>query len=230
MGRVTYLIFLILLFVGCQKTKSKQENVEISKTKHDTYLDIPIDTLLNSDTYLILGNKNAQIKIVSKNNTSNYIEYKLIDSIGDICFLGKNLDEKTLEIYEKFKPKASFSDYEVKIYSGKLKAPDFNSYPWAKKYITAIKEECNKGINFAGKYTLVIWGCGSPCQDGVIVDRTNGKIYKGYFSSLGSEFKKDSQLIIFNSGLINTETQLMILHKITKVYSAIWNGTEFLKL
>ena len=56
------------------------------------------------------------------------------------------------------------------------------------------------------------------------------QIHDGYFSTYGSEFKKDSKLIIINSALIDEKTKLMNLHNIVDVSTEIWNENEFKKL
>ncbi|PVW11503.1 hypothetical protein [Marixanthomonas spongiae] len=228
-----YLIILLIFIVGCQKKTSNDKKIDstkIEEAKKPKFLTESIDTLINSKGYLVIGNKSAEIEIIKVADSLKFSDFKIIDFKNDILFVAKNLDKKRFEVYEKYNPKVTFSDFKVKIYNGELVEPDFEKFPWAKRNITRIKEECKNGINFAGKYTLVIWGCGSPCQSGVIVDRTNGKIYNDYFSTYGSEYKKDSSLIIFNSALIDEKTQLMSLHNIVEVSTEIWNGTEFKKI
>ncbi|WP_162623208.1 hypothetical protein [Confluentibacter sediminis] len=188
-----------------------------------------IDTLINTADYLIIGNKKAEIKIVNDKDSLNFPNFKVVDKKNNILIIAKNLDETKFKVYEKLNPKYNFDKYQSEIYNGKLAEPDFNSYPEAKRYITRIKEECKNGINFAGKYTLVIWGCGSSCQSGVIVDRINGKIYGDYLSALGSEFRKDSRMIILNSGLIDEETELINFHNMAELSVKLWNGSEFIK-
>lgn len=54
--------------------------------------------------------------------------------------------------------------------------------------------------NFDGAFTVVTWGCGSPCQQGVMVDRTDGKIYwLPDTASYGYEYHAESSLLIMNS-------------------------------
>jgi hypothetical protein len=75
---------------------------------------------------------------------------------------------------------------------------DFKSNPSAKMFKTIISNEYEKGANFAGHYSFVLWGCGSPCQSSLLVDHKTGKIYDGVSASLGYSFRKSSQLIITN--------------------------------
>ena len=41
--------------------------------------------------------------------------------------------------------------------------PDLSSHPDAKTFAAALREGAAQGVTFAGHYTLVMWGCGSPC-------------------------------------------------------------------
>jgi hypothetical protein len=226
MNSSNYIIFLVFLLISCQNKTTKKNNVELTQMES---VSEKIDTLINTTDYLIIGNNKAEIKIINDKDSLKFPNFKVVDKKNNVLIIAKNLDETKFEVYEKLNPKYDFDKYKTEIHNGKLAEPDFSSYPEAKRYITRIKEECKNGINFAGKYTLVIWGCGSPCQSGVIVDRINGKIYANYFSAFGSEFRKDSRMIIINSGLIDEETKLINFHNMVELSVELWNGTEFIK-
>lgn len=186
-----------------------------------------LDTLLNTNDYLIIGEKQTKVKVVKKNEVNNFLTFKTKGDYKDDIIIGENGEYDSLQIYKKYNPKTSFKDYQVDVYQGKLVNPDFSTNPNSKKFITRIKNECLNGINFAGHYTLVTWGCGSPCQSGVVVNRKTGKIYDGYGTSLGSEFKKDSKMIIMNVGSIDTATNLIEICGYCEVSHEIWTGVKF---
>ena len=77
---------------------------------------------------------------------------------------------------------------------------NINSHPIGKEFRTAIRHGVKyNGINFNGKYSITKWGCGSTCQDGVIVDADTGHIYPlPSVMSNGYEARKDSRLLIQN--------------------------------
>jgi hypothetical protein len=185
--------------------KNDSVTTKLQKTEN------PLDTLLNSNSYLILGNKHAIVKVVDKNEVENYPTFEVLTGYRNDVIIGENIGYENLKIYKKYRPKTTFEDYPIEIYKGELTDPDFSTDPDARNFATRIKNECAKGINFAGHYTLVIWGCGSPCQSRVVVDRKTGKIYSGYGTSLGSKFKMDSKMIISNVGAIDTMTNLIEL-------------------
>jgi hypothetical protein len=104
-----------------------------------------------------------------------------------------------------------FTNYKVPIYKGykaKLRLKDNHL---AKMYRTTIIDTyCSKknmdvrrgatGLNFAGHYCFVYWGCGSNCQDGAVVDLKTGIVYPAITASMGFEFRNNSRLVIVNPG------------------------------
>lgn len=62
--------------------------------------------------------------------------------------------------------------------------------------------------NFAGRYYLAVWGCGSACVVGAIVEAATGKVIDIPFTVSGwrevhddfqgIDFRKDSRLIVFS--------------------------------
>ena len=227
---LTYLICILIL--SCQSKTEQKNNVKTEVNESptltkDTANNGKLDTLLNTNDCLILGIKLAKVKVVKDDEIDNFPTFEILIGYRDEVIIGENIDYKDVEIYRKYNPKTSFKDYNVIVYEGRLADPDFSTYPDAKRFITRIKNECAKGINFAGQYTLVTWGCGSPCQSGVVVDRKTGAIFGGYGTSLGSEYRKDSKMIIRNVGAIDTTTNLIDVCAYCNVNHEIWTGREF---
>jgi hypothetical protein len=137
-------------------------------------------------------------------------------SKGDTLFeaeryvvLGDDANITVLGLYKRFHLKQKFSNYPVRIYSGKLAKPDFKTNKDAYGFRTMIRNQCQEsGVNFAGHYTLVEWGCGSDCQDIAIVDRINGEIYYSNRKQLlndlsyGVKFRPDSRMMVANARLL----------------------------
>lgn len=82
-----------------------------------------------------------------------------------------------------------FEDYPVKeVFRGKPAAPIFAS-PEDRMYRTRIRQGVEKGwgviregkerpgVNFAGRFIVIEWGCGVPCVMMVMVDAPTGKIH-----------------------------------------------------
>ncbi len=94
----------------------------------------------------------------------------------------------------------SFDKYKIETPLIYKKAQiDYHSNPTAKQFKTRITNDYKKkGINFAGHYSFIFWGCGSPCQTSVIVDSKNGKVYDGPAAAIGYNYCKNSNLLIVN--------------------------------
>lgn len=75
------------------------------------------------------------------------------------------------------KGELNFKNYPVQeIYKGKP-APAKPIGGRAGKYRTMIKLGAKEGPNFAGHYTIVLWGCGSDCSGVAIVDAKTGQVF-----------------------------------------------------
>jgi hypothetical protein len=138
--------------------------------------------------------------------------------------------KKSVDTLIKFYSNINDSLYVVKpekiILNTKL---DFTHYEYKKMFITATKEGvAEEGVNFAGHFCFVYWGCGSPCKLSAVVDMKTGKAYNGINSEIGYEFKKDSKLLIVNppdsTGWYNKNE----IWQHPSQY--IWTGSKFIKL
>lgn len=100
----------------------------------------------------------------------------------------------------KFEPYISFDDFKVNSVDHKKYADlDLKSNKDANNFRTRLKEGYSSDrSNFAGHYTFVYWGCGSPCQSSLLIDRQTGKIYDSPGASLGYDFQVDSKMLIVN--------------------------------
>jgi len=100
----------------------------------------------------------------------------------------------------KFEPYISFDDFKVNSVEHKKYADlDLKSNKDANKFKTRLSEGYSSdSANFAGHYTFVYWGCGSPCQSSLLIGRRTGKIYDSPGASLGYDFRVESKMLIVN--------------------------------
>lgn len=100
-----------------------------------------------------------------------------------------------------------FEDYEVKAidwYLNKAKSVDFSGHPEVVAYRSIIRSAVIRGVNFAGKYVVVEWGCGHSCQNHAIINAETGKIVAtNLISNYGAEFRKNSTLLVLNPNQAN---------------------------
>ncbi len=105
----------------------------------------------------------------------------------------------------------SFAHYHVALFRSPKARLHIKGNPLAEEYRTIIKDTYysktymkrwhgQTGQNFAGHYSFVYWGCGSPCQMSAVVDLKTGIIYAGVDASFGYLFKRDSRLMLINPG------------------------------
>lgn len=92
-----------------------------------------------------------------------------------------------------------FAEYPPgEAFSGKPAEVDVASHPSAETFQSFLRKGSAGGPNFSGHLTLVSMGCGANCQGWMVVDARTGKVYDGFTSSVGAEFRRDSSLVIAN--------------------------------
>lgn len=70
-----------------------------------------------------------------------------------------------------------FERYPVKeIYKGRV-APVRLDTRRARMFRTRLREDSRGGVNFAGHYAVVFWGCGTGCAQVAVVDVKTGRVY-----------------------------------------------------
>jgi len=77
---------------------------------------------------------------------------------------------------------------------------DLSTHPIGRRYRTQLKRTVAAGVNFAGHYSLVRWGCGTSCTQLAIVDLLTGEIWHDpkLIATRGVEFRADTRLLAFN--------------------------------
>jgi hypothetical protein len=93
-----------------------------------------------------------------------------------------------------------FNDFKAgSLFHGKPTPVRLKGNAMATMYRTRISEVYKaEGLNFAGHYCLVWWGCGSDCQHAAIVDLQTGKVYDGPTAGSLFQLKPTSNLLILN--------------------------------
>jgi hypothetical protein len=97
---------------------------------------------------------------------------------------------------------ALFARYAVsKLYHGPIRLPDFRHRDRAfSDFRTAIRKGMREGVNFAGHYAIVSWGCGTECIAYVIGDVATGRVFEfplgGEYRELSLDTRPTSRLIV----------------------------------
>lgn len=107
----------------------------------------------------------------------------------------------------------TFSQYPSAVQRATAKKINFASHPKAKTFRTNLKNALSEGVNFAGKFIVTNWGCGTGCSYGAVIDGKTGNMF--FPSQLAGttpgdgdlddkdhlEFRKNSRLLIVNGSL-----------------------------
>ena len=105
-----------------------------------------------------------------------------------------------------------FEDYpQLTHFSGKP-AHAIITHPRARKFRTMIRTQAQNQPNFAGSFTLAVWGCGSGCREFAVIDARTGRVYFipralnvmsiPYQDEDTLQFRRDGRLLII-SGYVN---------------------------
>ena len=102
-----------------------------------------------------------------------------------------------------------FAAYAARVEKAKVKAIDFKRNRDALSFRTRLSRGLREGVNFAGHYVLVGWGCGTGCISGAIIDGRSGNVFwpeqfnalavgysDGGYADKPVEYKKNSRLLI----------------------------------
>jgi hypothetical protein len=61
---------------------------------------------------------------------------------------------------------------------------------YGRAFRTRLREGAGGGPNFAGTFTVVIWGCGAPCQMVAVIDARSGRLSRQLLqTSNGVEYR-----------------------------------------
>jgi hypothetical protein len=108
-----------------------------------------------------------------------------------------------------------FEDYPaVETFAGRP-APAVIASRRARLYRTTIREQAREGPNFAGRYTVATWGCGTGCLQFAVVDARTGRVYfhpqaevvgaVTYQDEERLQFRRDSRLFIVSGQLLGRD-------------------------
>ena len=71
------------------------------------------------------------------------------------------------------------------------------SAPYGRMYRTRLREGAGRGPNFAGHFTVVLWGCGTGCQMVAVVDARTGRLSREtLLAANGVDYRRTSRLLL----------------------------------
>ena len=127
-----------------------------------------------------------------------------------------------------------FESYPVSsTFRGKPAPVNLRGHSRAKIYRTVLREGAKEGPNFAGHYTVVMWGCGSDCMEVAVVDAKTGRVYFAPFTvtpSMGADYGINSKLFVRNPPERNERPIDEEMMDVYKPSWHVWKGDHFVKL
>lgn len=162
----------------------------------------------------------------------------MIDVRAAIAFLAVAVSAtafqgKPIDVTRKIPRFEDFPIPAAPISKGTPATPQFNT-PGQRRYRTMIRQATAKGPNFAGRYTVAEWGCGTGCEQIAVVDTQSGHVYDGPAGIspkgalyLGPNVEEDKTGIFYSPN-----SSLFIVvgcpnYKKCGSYYYHWNGTQF---
>ncbi len=155
-------------------------------------------------TYFFLKTRNIEQDFIGQPPAQNHLGATISDSFEEGPY-GEKYQKKLLAQLKGKEKLPKFEDFPaVEFSNNKNIVVDINSDPVGRMFRTTIRYQVEKlGINFAGKYSIAEWGCGSTCQDGAMVDADTGHVYPlPVPMSNGFDSRKNSRLLIQNPIII----------------------------
>lgn len=102
-----------------------------------------------------------------------------------------------------------FKDYSVnETHSGKNASVKLTKD--SRSFRTRLREAAKEKPNFAGRYILTVWGCGTSCLAGAVIDAKTGSVaflpgaihsWEGDENLDPLEYRLNSRLIIFSGNI-----------------------------
>ena len=121
-----------------------------------------------------------------------------------------------------------FQNFRVELHPAGHPAPvDLASARGAHKFRTVLRLGARKGPNFADHFTVVTWGCGSPCVEVAVVDARTGAVYmpdKAF--ARPPMYRRDSRLLVVDPTGFARDTVGHPLFPVVKYYE--WNGERLI--
>jgi hypothetical protein len=122
----------------------------------------------------------------------------------------------------------AFENYPAtESFSGSPAPVNLASHPQARRFRTVLQQGAKQGPNFAGKYTVVTWGCGTSCQAIGIINAGTGSVYMlDNPAEAGVKFQLDSRLLVVNppGNLSENEPDWLQTHYY------VWDGKQLTKV
>ena len=150
--------------------------------------------------FFVFGHSNTTKESVQSSISETGEQMNPPDQLDKKCSLAVLEQDEYLN-KEKFFEEFTFDRYKV---TGELETTpvdlDVNSSESARMFRTLIRKDLkDRGVNFAGHYTIASVGLTGWPESYWIVDRSNGKAYELPYAPYALDFRNNSNLLIMDS-------------------------------
>jgi hypothetical protein len=135
-----------------------------------------------------------------------------------------------------------FEDFPVTDKWDGVRAPLQLVLPAERMFKTRLTEAASKPPNFAGHYSIAIWGCGSNCGAGAIIDLQSGKVFQpptapgqrgwerwiissGFFGDDADVYFRPGSRLLIIRAIFHSESPPDL--SVGDTLYSVWNGTGF---
>lgn len=125
-----------------------------------------------------------------------------------------------------------FDNYRVrKNFSGRPAAVNLRSHPKAPLFRTRLKLSAREGPNFAGRFTVGLWGCGSDCRMLAVIEARTGRVhFAPFWVGIDATFHLDSALLIVNESEIERYLAGEAMLDVYEPAWYVWRGNRFIQI
>ena len=133
-----------------------------------------------------------------------------------------------------------FEDFLVDVWHG-MPAPIQITTRAERRFKTRLTNAAKQEPNFGGHYRFTVWGCGSECISGAIIDLQTGRIFspplarpggswmhfsvcQSAYENSGVDVRVSSRLLVLRCGLNYSEREQA---NVPEAYYFVWEGNRF---
>jgi hypothetical protein len=93
---------------------------------------------------------------------------KAVLTVGAVLFVSSSAFAQRLP---------TFAQYAARVERIRNVQVDLRSQKNARMFRTNLRNAAKEGVNFAGRFTLTGWGCGTNCSEWAIIDGRTGRVF-----------------------------------------------------
>jgi hypothetical protein len=122
-----------------------------------------------------------------------------------------------------------FEDHPVETKKILRRAPVRLVTSFDREFRTRITDAAKEAPNFAGRYRIEIWGCGSGCANGALLDLESGSVYRLPLDYRSDGWLEGCNMLGPDLGF-RLDSRLFVVTCASFAHYFVWNGERFTPL